>query len=944
MADLFGFIGGGGSGGGGGGGTLSSVGLSMPSAFSVTNSPLTANGVLNVIGAGSSSQYIDGTGALQTFPTNVGGGSAVIYYLNGSVNQGVIGGNTYYEMDKTAVFVPNADFSISADGYVAQFITDPNDPQLPFIPGGAWQFQLYFSASSSGGNPQYYIELYKYDGVSLSLISSNSAVPESITGGTTIDLYTTLIATPQTPLALTDRVAVRVYVIHSGRTITLHTQDVHICKVTTTFTYGLVSLNGLTDSVQYLQTGTSGTDFNINQTGLDTHVFNLPVASALNTGKLSNTDWSTFNNKQNALSFGNLTESTSSVLTLTGNLGAVIGGGTTIQVKQSSALQSGYLSSTDWNTFNSKQNALTFGVAGSVQFSSGTALTQDSTNFFWDNSNKRLGIGTNTPSVKLEVNNGNIKTNQAVIVDGSTPYGIRFNDNGFSRIVSGGLGSLKFDAYFNEGFAFNGASYQFFNYDQAGLTGDAFQIANSFIKGKLPGTLDPAKYFGINVSGTPTSMLHVVGTASSTDFGLKVQSSSGADNLVVRNDGNVGIGTGVPSASLDIFYGTTFTAPKDLLRVKQFFSNREVFKIYDFGGSGGSQITSEWASWGFGTTADLPSGNRISVKGVTSGSGTASIIVQDSSSNYTFILRDDGNVGIGTVAPTEKLSLVGNFSIGDGGNIIAGTTNGTKIGTSTSQKLGFFNATPIVQPLAVTTIQGVADALRDLGLLASSTITSYIGGTGTANEIAYFTGATTIGSLTTATYPSLTELSYVKGVTSAIQTQLNGKASTGAIGSSGLTMNTNRLLGRTTAGAGSVEEIQVTFTGTSGSATFSGGVLNIPNYSGAGYISSVWNVTTQTGASYSASNNDYVIINATAFQLTLPAISTAGVRVGVKMVNVPVGSNAIQVLATTATATIDGQVSNVAGAPTNLYIFNQWDAYTLVSYDDGGVFKWAIES
>jgi hypothetical protein len=187
-------------------------------------------------------------------------------------------------------------------------------------------------------------------------------------------------------------------------------------------------------------------------------------------------------------------------------------------------------------------------------------------------------------------------------------------------------------------------------------------------------------------------------------------------------------------------------------------------------------------------------------------------------------------------------------------------------------------------------------------------------------------------------------LSYVKGVTSAIQTQLNGKASTGAIGSSGLTMNTNRLLGRTTAGAGSVEEIQVTFTGTSGSATFSGGVLNIPNYSGAGYISSVWNVTTQTGASYSASNNDYVIINATAFQLTLPAISTAGVRVGVKMVNVPVGSNAIQVLATTATATIDGQVSNVAGAPTNLYIFNQWDAYTLVSYDDGGVFKWAIES
>ena len=50
-----------------------------------------------------------------------------------------------------------------------------------------------------------------------------------------------------------------------------------------------------------------------------------------------------------------------------------------------------------------------------------------------------------------------------------------------------------------------------------------------------------------------------------------------------------------------------------------------------------------------------------------------------------------------------------------------------------------------------------------------------VGGTGTTNELAYFTAASTIGSLTTATYPSLTELSYVKGVTSAIQTQIDGK-------------------------------------------------------------------------------------------------------------------------------------------------------------------------
>lgn len=48
-----------------------------------------------------------------------------------------------------------------------------------------------------------------------------------------------------------------------------------------------------------------------------------------------------------------------------------------------------------------------------------------------------------------------------------------------------------------------------------------------------------------------------------------------------------------------------------------------------------------------------------------------------------------------------------------------------------------------------------------------------ITGSGTANQIAYFTAQQVIASLDTATYPSLTELSYVKGVTSAIQTQIN---------------------------------------------------------------------------------------------------------------------------------------------------------------------------
>jgi hypothetical protein len=283
---------------------VTSVGLSMPSAFTVTNTPVTSSGTLTVTGAGTASQYIRGDGALATFPSStISGGASFNYYLNGSVNQGTFGGNSYYELSKNPIAGLGTDFNITADGIIARFITDPGDPALLSIPGGNWIFLNYFNASSGGGNPQFYINLYKTDGVSFTLIATNSANPESITSGTVIDLYYTALAVPQTTLSLTDRLAIEIFVIHDGRTITLHTENGHLSEIQTSFSTGLSALNGLTDFVQNFTTGTTGSDFGITSGG-NTHTFNLPVASVTNTGKLSSTDWTTFNNKQNALISG----------------------------------------------------------------------------------------------------------------------------------------------------------------------------------------------------------------------------------------------------------------------------------------------------------------------------------------------------------------------------------------------------------------------------------------------------------------------------------------------------------------------------------------------------------------------------------------------------------------------------------------------------------------
>jgi len=61
-------------------------------------------------------------------------------------------------------------------------------------------------------------------------------------------------------------------------------------------------------------------------------------------------------------------------------------------------------------------------------------------------------------------------------------------------------------------------------------------------------------------------------------------------------------------------------------------------------------------------------------------------------------------------------------------NLVTDTTTGTKIGTGTTQKLGFYNATPIVQPSG-----NALTALTNLGLVASPTLAATDVGLGTSS-------------------------------------------------------------------------------------------------------------------------------------------------------------------------------------------------------------------
>ena len=195
---------------------------------------------------------------------------------------------------------------------------------------------------------------------------------------------------------------------------------------------------------------------------------------------------------------------------------------------------------------------------------------------------------------------------------------------------------------------------------------------------------------------------------------------------------------------------------------------------------------------------------QLTVIGNTSGTNTGdqslfktisvsgqSDVVADSATD-TLTLAAGSNITITTNASTDTItiaaasgaSVAGSdtyVQFNDGGSF-GGDADLTYNKTTNALTVGGLVHTPIVQAHTssglVLEAQGGSDVLL-IGAGGGVNATAYGGWNfdgATANTIASFGASKTLSSLSTVTYPDLTELSYVKGVTSAVQTQLDAKA------------------------------------------------------------------------------------------------------------------------------------------------------------------------
>ena len=729
---------------------LTSVGLAMPSAFAVSGSPLTSNGTITVTGAGTTSQYVRGDGSLANFPSTSNEAKTLIREVYNSTGATLTKGTVVYiiggqgnlpTVDK-ALAIGDAT-SAQTFGIVQSDITNMNNGFV-VVAGGIDNIDtqafpvgtaLYLSPTTAGAftsTKPYAPDHMVYLGVIVRSHPTQGVIEVKIQNG--VELYEIHDVSARFP-------SNKDGIFYNSTTEVWENKSIAgVLGYTPVPETRIITINGTAQNLSADRTYNVGTVTSIAASGGT----GISIGGSPVTGSGTITITNTAPDQVVSLTGAGTTTTSGTYpnFTITSN-DQYVGTVTSVNATVPTGFEVSGVPITSSGTVD-------------IKFASGYSLPTNAKQTQWDDAYAKridsLTVTGNSGSSTLTSNVLNVPTytlaglgGEPAITAGTTLQYFR-GDKTFQTLDTSVVpenGQIYFTEPRVRATVLSGMN----------ITGGAItasdNILNAFgkvqnqINGLIGGSIfqstwnastnNPTLASGVGTKG----YYYIVSTAGTTNLDGITDWQIGDwaifDGTVWRKvdntDAVVSVNgyTGIVSLVLDDLADVSAASPT---------SNQ----LLRFNGT-----SSKWENWtpNFLTT--------ITLTGDVTGTGTSSIATTIGAGKVTNAMLagsiDYAKMDSATV-PTWNQNTTGNAA------------TATKLATARTLTIGATGKT----------FDGSANVSWSLSEIGAAAALS-----GTINTIAYWDSASSIASLATATYPSLTELSYVKGVTSAIQTQLNGK-------------------------------------------------------------------------------------------------------------------------------------------------------------------------